>query len=187
MAMNFVQAQRAAMPDYTGAYLEEQKIKNQIRQAEQMRRQGYFSAGATMAEKVPYSKWQDLGNAMIGRTPEMTTTATAAPTTAGEAAMASTVVDPVTGAVASGVPEAAAGAEALGASGAMSSAAPSAAMGAEAAGAAQAAMAAEAAGAGTAAGTAGASSGMGAALAGLGPIGWLALLGFGLAATDAFN
>lgn len=93
MAMNFTPAGRAAMPDYTNAYLEQEKIRNQIRQAEQMRRMGYFGAGASAAEKVPYSKWADFGKAVTGH---------------GSAAAESALVDPLTGAVASAAPGASA-------------------------------------------------------------------------------
>lgn len=169
MAMNFMGANRADAPPIYDATMRQAEIANQLRQAEQQRRMMYGSAGASLAEKVPYSDWQGLGNALTGGGGAGATAAELAPS----------VVDPLTGAVASAAPQSAAATELLGA-GALQSAAPTAALGAEAAGGAATAMGAvegaTAAGAGA--------GGIGPALASLGPLGWAALLGFGLMATD---
>jgi len=187
MAMNFMGANRAEMPDYTDAYVKQALIAQQLRQAEQQRRMMYGEAGASLAERVPKEKWATLGKQLMGGEAMTTTAANVAPATMGEAAMGSSLVEPITGAVASGVPEAAAASELLGTTGAMS-AAPAAALGAEAAGTAGAAMAGEAAlaaEAGAAAAGAAGTGGVSGALMALGPAGWAALLGLGLMATDA--
>ena len=183
MAMNFAQANRAATPPLTEAYLQQHLIANQLRQAEQERGMMTAMGAGSLAGKAPEGSWGNLGNALTG-----TEMAGAAP--AGAETVGATMIDPVSGAVASGLPEATTAAELFGMGGA--SAAPSAGLGAGAAEAALAAtegLAATGAGAGAAslgAAAPAAAPGAGAALAGLGPMGWAALLGLGLAGSDLF-
>jgi hypothetical protein len=170
MAMNFIGANRAEPAPLFEAALAQQRQAALLRQQEQARRQAYGAAGIQFANMVPEGQWGAAGQALMGNG--------GGAATAADAGLSSSLVDPISGAVASGLPEAAGASELLGA-GAMQSGAATGLGAAEAATTMAAAPEAAAAAA--------SSGGIGPALAAMGPAGWATLLAFGLGATDLFN